>query len=126
MERAAGNQSDEIVERIRAMKFNELEAQFKLIEDEIPTTTYFVIKDDVDAELWDRYLDLKDIHSPIQRKRTFQEFKQTFMQKTVDVYCRNKSLENLILPAYMEKNQYSTEYGLHEELLTEGEGTLCL
>jgi len=126
MERAAGNQSEEIVESIRAMKFNELEEQFKLIEDEIPTTTYFVIKDDADAQLWDQYLDLKHIQSPIKRKRTFQEFKQTFMQKTVDVYCRDESLANLILPAYMEKNQYSEEYGLNEEFLAKGEGTLCL
>jgi hypothetical protein len=42
------------------------------------------------------------------------------------MYCKSKSQENIVLPAYMEMDQYSEEYGLNESSFSEGEGTFCL
>lgn len=125
-DRAKGIESSVIKDKIKSMEFNDLEDQFRLIEDKIPTTTYFVVKNKQDQQLWDNYLDLKNINDPIQRKSQFQLFKSKFMQKTVDMYCKSKSQENIVLPAYMEMNQYSEEYGLNESSFNEGEGTFCL
>jgi CRISPR-associated endonuclease/helicase Cas3 len=124
--RAKGTESEMIREKIRKTEFNELEDLFKLIEDRTPTSTYFVIKNNEDQELWDKYLDLKNIEDPMQRRSEFKQFKPLFMQKTVDVYCRAKSEENVILPVYARMNQYSEEYGLDEESISKEGGTFCL
>lgn len=124
--RAAGSGSQVIEGLIKDMKFDELDDAFRLIEDYIPATTYFVVKDDRDRLLWDRYLELKNIDNALERKRTFQEFKRAFMEKTVDVYSRSRSEEHLVLPAYMDLGHYCEEYGLDETALSKGEGTLCL
>lgn len=66
-------------------RFEEL-SSFKLIEEGPPTRSFFVVQNDEDQQLWDRYADLKEMKSVRDREREFKIFKRSFFERVVQVY----------------------------------------
>lgn len=85
------SEPDNVDELIKNGKFSEIEAHFKLIEDDGPRQSYFIIQSQKDRGIWAQYGELGQIEDPIERKRIFGKIKAEFMDRIVQVYTRSSS-----------------------------------
>ena len=85
------SEPDNVDELIKDGKFSEIEAQFKLIEDDGPRQSYFIIRSQKDREIWEQYGELGQIEDLIERKRIFGKFKTEFMDRIVQVYAHGST-----------------------------------
>lgn len=90
-------------------KFSEIEKEFKLIDDNIPNQSYFIIQNEEDRQIWERYGELASIKDKMERKKTFGRFKGEFMERIVQTYSRNSG--EGIIPVERELGIYSEELG---------------
>jgi CRISPR-associated endonuclease/helicase Cas3 len=85
------SEPDKVDELLKNGKFSEIEAHFKLIEDDGPRQSYFIIQSQKDREIWEQYGELGQIEDLIERKRIFGKFKTEFMDRIVQVYAHSSS-----------------------------------
>lgn len=90
-------------------RFEELNS-FKLIEEGPPTRSFFVIQNEKDQQMWDRYTDLKELETIRDREREFKSFKRSFFERVVQVYGRPDPDEP-IQPLTAGKETYDPETG---------------
>ncbi|MEA3547904.1 MAG: CRISPR-associated helicase Cas3' [Thermodesulfobacteriota bacterium] len=76
--------------------FEKLAEKFKLIMDDFPTVTVFVIQNKTDQKLWDRYLELDEIESALQRRQEFLKYKFDFLERVIQVNCRERQGKEII------------------------------
>jgi len=92
--------------------FSEIEAHFKLIEDDGPRQSYFIIRDAEDKKIWTEYEKLNQIDDKTICKKTFNRFKAEFMERIVQVRTR-ESVESVI-PIVSSTGLYSEKLGFLE------------
>jgi CRISPR-associated endonuclease/helicase Cas3 len=80
----------------------------KLI-DELPRQSYFIIQDEQDEEIWNKYLQINN-EDAIKRKSLFKAIKREFTERIVSQIDRNAT--NEIIPLYPDDNRYSSKTGL--------------
>lgn len=102
-------ESDNIDDLLKDGKFFEIENHFKLIEDDIPRQSYFVIQTPEDREIWEKYKELEQIENPIERKKAFGKFKADFMERIIQVNVPGGG--ESILPLESKLEMYSDELG---------------
>ena len=103
------SEPDNVDELLKSGKFSEIEAHFKLIEDDGPRQSYFIIQSQKDREIWEQYGELGQIEDPIKRKRTFGMFKAEFMDRIIQVYARSSG--EGIMPIESTLGLYTQELG---------------
>ena len=91
------SQSQPVEELLGAGDFSRLAAEFKLIEDDRPMVSVFVINDQADQKLWERYQALDEIESPLDRRREFFRFKFDFLERIVQVAAGRRHFEKEII-----------------------------
>lgn len=69
--------------------FAGIEDQFQLIPDGPPTSTFFVLKNASDEQLWTRYqtIEADTGLSPLERKRRFRAIRHRFYEHIIQVYA---------------------------------------
>ena len=90
-------------------KFSEIETHFKLIEDDGPRQSYFIIQSPKDREIWEQYGELNQIEESLERKKTFSKFKAEFMDRIVQVYARSSG--EGIMPVESSLGLYTEDLG---------------
>ena len=77
--------SDKIVENaIKNHNYGDLR-EFKLIEEKYPKDDVFIMIDNEAKEVFDKYIALKNIEKPFERKNKFLEFKREFYNYIVSI-----------------------------------------
>lgn len=105
---------------LTAGDFAELAVEFKLIDDQGPTVTVFIIRNDGDRALWEEYRSLNEIDSPIERRRRFSTIKFEFLERVIQVRA-GRHYEDKVLAVCADDGYYNKETGLTG--LPEDEGT---
>jgi len=90
--------------------FEKVDRVFHLIEEGPPTISVFVIQNECDESLWERYLSLDDIESPFERQKEFLMFKFPFFERVVQVYGQG-AYEYPIICIRPEHGFYNSETG---------------
>ena len=90
-------------------KLSDKEDGFQLIKN-IPRQSYFIIQNDEDEDVWNKYLALEDEPDFFKRRQKFHQIKKDFMERIVNQLNRNASSE--IIPLYPEDNRYDPKTGL--------------
>ena len=101
----------DIMKYFRSGDLHKLEGEdgFQLIRD-IPRQSYFIIQDEKDKYIWEKYESLKEVHDPINKKRMFQSIKREFMERIVNQAHPSPSHD--IVPIYPESERYDPKTGL--------------
>ncbi len=109
-ERGAQVRVEEFLER---GDFEKMAEQFHLIEDGPPTISVFVIQNEYDQNLWERYLALDDIDSFGERRKEFMQFKFPFFERVVQVYGHSQQDDPIIavIARKSKKEYYNPETG---------------
>jgi CRISPR-associated endonuclease/helicase Cas3 len=85
------------VDRILACgRFQELENKFQLIKD-LPNQSFFVIQNEEDQKIWDRYQEIQEIEHPLERKRAFFSIRAALMERVIQVFQREQGEKNLLV-----------------------------
>ncbi|MCL0107061.1 CRISPR-associated helicase Cas3' [Thermodesulfovibrionales bacterium] len=103
------SEPDNVDELLISGKFSEIEAHFKLIENDGPRQSYFIIQSPKDREIWEQYGELNQIEDSLERKKTFSKFKAEFMERIVQVYARSSGAG--IMPIESALGLYTEELG---------------
>ncbi|OHB72375.1 MAG: hypothetical protein A2W23_01560 [Planctomycetes bacterium RBG_16_43_13] len=94
-------------------RFLEIEGQFKLIDDEGPMQSYFIIQTDEDRTVWEQYSRLCEIDDHIERKKQFNRLKSDFMDRIIQT--RTNEPSTVVLPLEATLNTYDPELGFMGE-----------
>lgn len=109
-QRGANHEIDQMVAR---MEFASVERRFRLIEEQGPTQSYFVLLDDKAHQLWDQYQALRQIPNKLKRRKRFQQIKRTFAEYVISVF-EQPDPEQPILPLTLDRKApcyYDREVG---------------
>ncbi|HHD64873.1 MAG TPA: CRISPR-associated helicase Cas3' [Desulfobulbaceae bacterium] len=106
-ERGAQVRVEEFLER---GDFEKMAEQFHLIEDGPPTISVFVIQNEYDQNLWERYLALDDIESFRERRKEFMQFKFPFFERVIQVYGHIQQ-DDPIIAVKSKDGHYDREIG---------------
>lgn len=90
-------------------KFSEIEANFKLIDDDGPRQSYFIIQSSEDRKIWDQYSRLCEIDDRLERKKQFNRLKADFMERIIQV--RTSRPSEVVLPLESKSDVYDLELG---------------
>jgi CRISPR-associated endonuclease/helicase Cas3 len=96
-----------------AGNWNTIDAEFELIPGGLPTATCFVIQNNIDQALWDRYQEIVDDPSldRLQKKAEFALIKRKFYERVVQVYAPPDPSRPVVTPIYASMGHYSRETG---------------
>ncbi len=104
--------SEEPIDRLLASGlFEEVEKRFQLIE-ELPQQSYYIVEDKNDREIWDQYLEIREIE-PIKRKREFYKIRADLMERIVQVYASDAVDDLCMLDAKL--GGYDKRFGYQAE-----------
>lgn len=103
------SEPDNVDELLKSGKFSEIESQFKLIENDGPRRSYFIIQSSKDREIWEQYGELNQIEDSLERKKTFSKFKAEFMDRIVQVYAHSSG--EGIMPIESALGLYTEDLG---------------
>ncbi|MBZ2175793.1 CRISPR-associated helicase Cas3' [Schnuerera sp. xch1] len=108
--------SDEIFEDILEFKFNDINNEFKLIDNnELYIMPVFIEKDEKAVRIWERYEGLFNIDDRFERMNKFLEIKEQFLLYVINInvkkfpFMRDKFYGRI--PKENLEYYYSTEYG---------------
>lgn len=93
--------------------FKKVEEEFKLIDDDGFRESFFIIRDDQDREVWERYQEVREIPDRLERKRAFVAIKGEFYERIVQVRSRRPSDNVICLEA--TPDVYDEALGFMEE-----------
>ncbi|PTD94873.1 hypothetical protein C9439_00080 [archaeon SCG-AAA382B04] len=119
----SGNEID-LNQEIKNLNYRTIENHFKLIEDDLPEVSIFVLDDGNSKELWEKYTDIfnRDIESfeeYLDRREEFSKIKKEFNRQIVTL--KVKSREELV----DFKSKMGVESGCEVDKL-ECNGVICL
>jgi CRISPR-associated endonuclease/helicase Cas3 len=110
------SEPDKIDEILTAGMFSEIEANFKLIDDDGPRQSYFIIKSDEDRAIWEDYRQLDQIEDPLERRRVYDRLKAGLLDCIVQVYVHGRSDNvNSIVPIEPVLGLYDDDLGFMGE-----------
>ncbi len=92
---------------LAAGDFFRLAVEFRLIEDDRPLVSVFVIRNQTDQELWERYKALDEIESFLERRKEFFSFKFDFLERIVQVAAGQRHFEEKIIAIHQDDGLYN-------------------
>lgn len=99
------------VDRILACgRFREIEEAFQLIK-ELPNQSFFVIQNEEDQRIWDRYQEIQEIEHPLERKRAFFGIRADLMERVIQVFVPREQLEDCLLALDALDGGYDPRFG---------------
>ncbi len=102
------------VDRILACgRFQELENKFQLIKD-LPNQSFFVIQNEEDQKVWDRYQEIQEIEDPLKRRQAFFKIRAALMERVIQVFQRERGEKNL-LALRASEGGYGERFGYDSE-----------
>ena len=94
-------------------RFHEVEERFQLIKD-LPNQSFFVIQNEEDQRIWERYQEIQEIEHPLKRKRAFFDIRADLMERVIQVFRREQHEENLIA-LNASDDRYDERFGYNPE-----------
>jgi len=85
---------------------------FALIESNLKMQSYFIIQNDDDSDIWDRFKSLEEEKDLITRRHLFNNLRSDFWQRIVQVYPKsNERCESDVIPLQKTDETYSSDFG---------------
>lgn len=94
-------------------RFQEVEEAFQLIKD-LPNQSFFVIQNEEDQRIWERYQEIQEIEHPLERKRAFFSIRADLMERVIQVFRREQCEESLIA-LNASDGRYDERFGYNPE-----------
>ena len=94
-------------------KFGEAEKAFQLIEDEGMRQSWFILRDEDDRDVWEKYQAVQEIGDRLERKKAFSRIKGEFLERIIQVRSRDSS--ETVMPLEATSGTYDDDLGFMEE-----------
>ncbi len=107
------------------LAFQDLSKKFKLIEDDYPKVNVFVEIDEIAAEIWKKYQDLKmekDIKERIRKKLAIRKEFSEYVISAPEKYAHNLVAEDSDM-GYISRDELPNYYDLETGFMRAGAGT---
>jgi CRISPR-associated endonuclease/helicase Cas3 len=107
------------------LSFQDLSKKFKLIEDDYPKVNVFVEIDEIAAEIWNKYQELrmeKDIKERIRKKLAIRKDFSEYVISAPEKYAHNLVAEDSDM-GYISRDELPNYYDLETGFMRAGAGT---
>ncbi|MBI3891367.1 MAG: CRISPR-associated helicase Cas3' [Candidatus Wallbacteria bacterium] len=111
--------SSELEQALGRMQNGTVGESFRLIADHGPAQSYFVVRDDEDRRLWERYVQVSDLADRRERRAAFLAIKSQFQLRSIDVRKPkgHPVSDHVVLPLFADggpEGRYDAETGFND------------